>query len=92
MRDTNFRSGAAWPYVVDGARRPIGTTGPILVNSARSVRDLVVDDIREGRLRRLLTRYQGPSLEAYAVHAGGRNAAPKVQRCVDHLRQSFGAG
>ena len=106
VRDTNFRSGAAWPYVVDGARRSIGTSGPILVNSARSVRDLVLDsrgiglcpsyvvaeDVRERRLRRVLGKYQGPSLEAYAVHAGGRNAAPKVRSCVDHLRQAFGDG
>ncbi len=102
VRDTNLRSGGAWPYIVDGARRPIRVDGQILVNSTRSVRDLVLADrgiglcpdyvvaeaVREKRLMRLLSRYEGPMLEAYAVYASGRNLAPKVRACVDFLVQA----
>ena len=106
VRDTNLRTGDAWPYTVDGVRRPIRVDGQMLVNSARSARDLVLagrgvglcpdyvvaEAVREGRLMRLLGPYAGPPLEVHAVYASGRNLAPKVRACVDFLERAADGG
>lgn len=42
VRDTNFRAGSAWHFVMDGAPQDVAVHGPILVNSARSGRDIAL--------------------------------------------------
>ena len=104
IRDANFRSGAAWTYSFDGQRRSVAVAGGVLVNSARSVRDLalagagiglcpsfvVADDVREKRLVRLLARHDGPALDVYAVYPTSRNLSPKVRVWVDFLVDELG--
>jgi DNA-binding transcriptional LysR family regulator len=40
VRDTNLRAGNAWHFSIEGSPQDIAVNGPILVNSARSGRDI----------------------------------------------------
>jgi DNA-binding transcriptional LysR family regulator len=42
VRDTNFRSGNSWHFVMDGLPQDRVVNGPVLVNSARAGRDQVL--------------------------------------------------
>jgi LysR family transcriptional regulator, transcriptional activator for dmlA len=49
----------------------------------------VADDLAAGRLVRLLSDYQFPDIELYAVFAPGRPIPARIRLFIDHLVESF---
>ncbi len=105
IRDGNLRNGPGWPYRVDGRRTRVAVNDGLLVNSARTIRDLAVDaygialspsyvvadDVREGRLVRLLREFEDAPLDVCAVYPSARGLASKVRafiRCVEQAKLS----
>ncbi len=101
--DSNLRSGANWPFLIDGRKRNVAVSGALTVNSARSARDFalqgcgiafcpayVVDpDFESGRLIPLLTDFCALELSVYAVYESNRNLSPKVRAFIDFLVGAF---
>ncbi|MGI9520880.1 MAG: LysR family transcriptional regulator [Hyphomicrobiaceae bacterium] len=50
---------------------------------------LVNNDLREGRLIRILPDYEDNESDIYAVYSERRNLAPKVRYFIDHLAAAF---
>jgi DNA-binding transcriptional LysR family regulator len=50
----------------------------------------VAEELRSGRLRRLLMGWEGPVSTIYAVYPGHRLMSMKVRAFVDHLARHFG--
>ena len=104
IRDTNLRTGHAWPFTRAGQTRKVAVGGKYLVNSARSVRDLaladegvglcpdyvVAPDVAAGRLQRLLADHASLSLDIHAVFLDARHMPPKVRLFLDFLVAQFG--
>lgn len=82
----------------------IGLTGNFEANSADGIYHavlagigiarlssyLVGDDIRAGRLVRLLPDYADNGSDIFAIYPEKRNLAPKVRAFIDHLADHFG--
>ena len=52
---------------------------------------LVGDDLREGRLERVLPDWSdADDIAVHAIYPAGRNLSPKVRVFVDHLAEHFG--
>jgi DNA-binding transcriptional LysR family regulator len=105
VRDTNFRSGSAWHFVVNGNPQDIAVNGPLLVNSARSGRDIALgglalaycpdyvvrDDVSAGRLQRLMPKVPTLELPIHAIHNNTRYLPTRVRTFVDFLASSLRA-
>lgn len=97
---------ATWRFTLDGQPHGISVSTRVSVNSSESVRELalqglgvallprfaIADDLRSGRLVRLLPRYEvegnlGNAL--YALHLPGRDASPKVRAFVEFVRERW---
>lgn len=103
--DENLRDGDRWPFVIEGVRHPVAVSGRLRVNSARAVRDLLLagegiglcpsflveEDIRSGRLLRLLTGFQPPEYGVYALFPHSRRMAVSVRALIDFLVENFEA-
>lgn len=50
---------------------------------------LIGNDLREGRLVRVLPDYEDNGSDIYAVYSARRNLAPKVRAFIDHLVNEF---
>jgi DNA-binding transcriptional LysR family regulator len=50
----------------------------------------VYDELRSGRLTRVLVDWEAPVSMIYAVYPGNRLMSVKVRRFIDHLAQCFG--
>lgn len=50
---------------------------------------LVAEDLRAGRLVRILPEYEDDASDIYAVYSARRNLAPKVRVFIDHLVSEF---
>jgi DNA-binding transcriptional LysR family regulator len=101
--DMNHRSGARWPFIVNGRQVRIEVQGPISVNSAIAVRALVIkgrgiglcpsfvvnEDIKAGRLVRLLPGFERESFGVFALYPQSRHLAPKIRLLIDFLAQQF---
>jgi DNA-binding transcriptional LysR family regulator len=48
---------------------------------------LCADDLREGRLERLLPDWNAPSQPMHTLYPSGRHLSPKVKAMLDHLQQ-----
>lgn len=57
---------------------------------ARLATYLVGEDIRAGRLVRLLSEYKAPKTDLLAIYPNRKHLAPKVRVFVDFLTQQFG--
>ena len=53
---------------------------------------LVEDDLRAGRLVRLLTRHVDAEGAAWAVYPESRHLSPKVRALIEHLASALGSG
>lgn len=103
IRDTNLRSGASWPFQVDGVTRKIAVTGAFAVNSAIASRDLAVagkgvtlcpdyavaEDLASGRLVRVLEDFPSLRLDIHAVYLDARYMPPRVRAFIDFLTNRF---
>jgi len=97
--DSNFRNGAAWTFMVDGALETIKVTGRFQVNNAAAVRRMVLtgagiglipshvvgEDLKKGRLVPVLEAFDGYDLGIYAVYAHKNHLAAKVRAFVDFV-------
>lgn len=104
--DLNFRSGRAWPFLVDGARLAVRPPSRLAVNSAAAARRLalagagvalipdyvIARDLAESRLTPLLTEFEALALAVFAVYPESRHLAPKVRGFVDHLATHWRSG
>jgi DNA-binding transcriptional LysR family regulator len=61
------------------------------IGIARLSSYLVGDDIKSGRLVRLLPDYSDEGSDVFAIYSDKRNLAPKVRAFIDHLADHFGA-
>lgn len=50
---------------------------------------LIGNDLRTGRLVRILPKYEDNGSDIYAVYSARRNLAPKVRAFIDHLVNTF---
>lgn len=105
VRDTNFRSGAAWHFVLNGMPQDITVNGQILVNSARSGCDIalaglalaycpdyvVCDEVNKGRLQRLLIDVPTLTLPIHAIYSNTRHLPARIRSFVDFLTERLKA-
>lgn len=97
--DSNHRDGHDWTFDKEGAHETVRVAGRFRVNSARAVRSMVrrgmgiglvptyavADDIRAGRLVRLMPEYGTAELGIYALYLHNRLLAGKVRAFIDFL-------
>lgn len=103
IRDTNLRSGAGWPFQIEGVTRKVTVSGPFAVNSATASRDLAVAgkgialcpdyavarDLSDGRLIRVLAGYRSLQLDIHAIYLDARYMPPRVRAFIDFLTKRF---
>jgi DNA-binding transcriptional LysR family regulator len=101
VRDTNFRSGMAWHFVLDGTPHEVPVGGPILVNSARSGRDIALaglalaycpdyvvrDDVKAGRLKRVLEKVPTLTLPIQMIYSNSRHLSARVKAFMDFFAE-----
>lgn len=99
VRDTNFRAGNAWHFVMDGAPQDVAVHGPILVNSARSGRDIALcglalaycpdyivrSDVEAGHLKRIMPHVPTLELPIHAIYSNSRHLPARVRAFVTFL-------
>ena len=99
VRDTNFRSGNAWHFVINGAPQDVAVHGPILVNSARSGRDIALcglalaycpeyvvrSDVERGHLQRIMPHVPTLELPIHAIYSSSRHLPARVRAFVAFL-------
>lgn len=100
--DLNDKSGANWPFTVDGERRVVRVEGRYRANSARAVRDALLDlggigrcpsfvvaeDIADGRLEVVLADHVREEIGVNLVYPHARHLAAKVRVFADYLSES----
>jgi DNA-binding transcriptional LysR family regulator len=101
VRDTNFRSGNAWHFVVDGAPQDIIVSGTMSVNSARSARDVALagsalaycpdyvvrDDVKAGRLQRLMVDVHTLTLPIHALYSNSRHLPARTRSFLEFMEK-----
>jgi DNA-binding transcriptional LysR family regulator len=99
VRDTNYRAGNAWHFVMDGAPQDVAVGGPILVNSARAGRDLALcglglaycpdyvvrTDVEHGHLQRVMPHVPTLELPIHAIYSNSRHLPARVRVFVAFL-------
>ncbi|GLS04771.1 transcriptional regulator [Chitiniphilus shinanonensis] len=96
-------TGDDWPFGADGADKVRvkgnlrANNGDVLCAAARAgegiIRQptfLIGDDLRQGRLVRLLERFGEPDLFAWAVYPSRRHVTAKVRSMIDFLAEAWG--
>lgn len=103
IRDTNLRSGAAWPFQIDGVSRKIPVPNSFAVNSATASRDLaiagrgitlcpdyaVARDLAAGRLERVLSDFPSLDLDIHVIYLDARYMPPRVRAFINFLTLRF---
>lgn len=101
--DTNLRSGARWPFRVEGAWTRIDVRGPFALNSPTGARhlalagagvalipDYIVDeDVEAGRLCRVLEPYVSLEMTVQALYLDARYMPLRLRRFIDFLAEEF---
>lgn len=100
-------SNSQWNFIGPHGKEKVKVAGNLTVNSSESLREAVVrsagvallptyavgEDIRQGRLIRLLTRYRPIGMfgdHVFAIYLQNRFLAPKVRVFIDYLVEVFG--
>ncbi len=103
IRDTNLRSGAGWPFQIDGVRRRVAVNTAFAVNSATATRALalagkgitlcpdyvVAGDLADGRLERVLGGYPSHRPDVHVVYLDARYMPGRVRAFIDFLGKRF---
>jgi DNA-binding transcriptional LysR family regulator len=90
----------AWAIRGEGKTVRVRVRGRLIVNDFEYVQQAAiaglgvamlpahrcVDDIRSGKLRRVLPEWYSPEVPVHAVYASARHLSPKVKTLLDHLR------
>jgi DNA-binding transcriptional LysR family regulator len=99
VRDTNFRAGNTWHFMVGGVAQDITVTGCILVNSARAGRDIahgglalaycpdyvIREDVRDGDLLRIMADVPTIEYPIHAIYSNNRHLPKRVRAFVEFL-------
>ena len=97
--DLNYKTGASWPFAINGERRLVRVEGRYRVNSARAVRDallclggiarcpsfMVADDIAAGLLDVVLSGYEIDDFGIYLIYPHSLHLPAKVRAFADFL-------
>ena len=100
----SLASRSSWPFLVDGQPYPVEIGGPFTANNATVLLEaaqrgmgiayqptfVVADAIRQGSLVPILTKFQTPILDMFAVFPGTRFVPPRVRAFVDFLAARLG--
>lgn len=100
---TRLSTGAEWPFVGPGGPAPVRVKGRLRADSSVAMRGAILDgigigmvplwlvgeDIRAGRLVRLLEEFEPTPLPIHAISPPRRFTPPKVTTFVEHLAQEF---
>lgn len=103
--DLNHARSDRWTLKRGEETRHVKVSGRIQVNSADATRVAALaglgvllaptfavgDDLREGRLVRVLPEWSAEPLDLQAIFPPGKGLAPKVRLLVDHLARCFGS-
>ncbi len=101
--DTNFKAENKWTFLVDGQPATYRVEGRLKINSASGARTLALkgqgllltlrymvdDDIRTGRLIPLLPDYMATKLAINAVYPPTRHLSARVRRFIDFMAARF---
>jgi len=101
--DSNFKNGKNWLFQKGTQEIEIEVKSAIQVNSVRAVRELLLmgsgigicplfavdDDIKNGRLSRVLKSYETNELGLYAVYSHRRHLSAKVRLFIDLMVKHF---
>jgi DNA-binding transcriptional LysR family regulator len=104
FRHLGLSKDSSWRFQGKGEEICVAVRGRLSSNSTVFLRECVLRgegiglmpsysvrrDLKEGRLRPLLTGYKTASLPLYVVHPGNRHLTTKVRICVDFLVDWFG--
>ena len=94
-----------WRFVRGAQERTVHFVPRLLVNNGQALRQaalagmgilnqpevLVADDVRLGRLRRVLPAWSSPTRPMHIVYGGDRQASPKLQAFIAFVVDQFGA-
>lgn len=103
IRDSNLRSGQAWPFCIDGTNKKVPVSGGFIVNSPTAVRELalsgegvglcpdyaVAADLASGRLMRVLESYEPERLGLFAVFSEARRMPARTRAALESLAAAF---
>ncbi|MCJ1900647.1 MULTISPECIES: LysR family transcriptional regulator [Paracoccus] len=103
IRDSNAQNPGRAVFLVDGKAVSVPLPGRITVNSAQAVRHLVLEgegiamipsfvvvrDLAEGRLERLLPDFLRPQLDIQALYLPQPFMPPRLTAYLDHLRMAL---
>ena len=92
-----------WRFMAADGERAIEVRGSFRANNLRSIRAAVLadagiaigpvwlyfDDLRAGRVRRVLRQFEPRPLDIHALHLPGPVPSPKVQRFLEALEGAF---
>jgi DNA-binding transcriptional LysR family regulator len=96
---------SVWRLGGPAGERRVGVSGRLTANNGGALRNaalaglglaflpsfIVGEDLRRGRLRRVLPDWRdADDIAVHAVYPAGRNLSPKVRVFVDHLAERFG--
>ncbi len=103
LLDTNIRTGNVWQFNMNGQMQRISVKGNMMVNSAKTIADLVVSGagialspnfcaaplVKEGLVNRILLDNTSASLDINAVFLNTRYMPAKVRGVLDYLSGRF---
>ena len=101
--DSNYKPGGRWLFHKSNKKIEVEVKAAIEVNSVRAVRKLllkgsgvgicplfaVAEDIKSGRLIKVLNSYETAELGLYAVYSHRRHLSAKVRLFIDFLIKHF---
>jgi len=101
--DKNFKDPNRWPFLINGEKITVKVNGRLMVNSARTTRDIVLagngialipfyaveNDIKEGRIEILLEQYEAFDLGIYIIYLNRHHLAAKIRAFIDFISEKF---
>ncbi|MEL7450325.1 MAG: LysR family transcriptional regulator [Pseudomonadota bacterium] len=98
-------TGSSWQLMRGDERRTVAANGSFRANNGDALKAaalgglgitvqptfIVGEELREGRLARVLPEWKVPELSVYAVYAHRQYLSAKVRTFVDHLGEFFGS-
>ncbi|CAN7663778.1 LysR family transcriptional regulator [Trinickia sp. LjRoot230] len=95
---------AAWEFVGPSGRHSVRVTSRLSINNGQALRiaalegfgiivqpcELLRDDLAAGRLVRVLSEYETPSLPVHILFSPDRRLTPKLRTFIDYVAAAFG--
>lgn len=95
---------SSWPFVIDGSVQQIEVSGRVTANNGDALQEAAIrglgiiyeptflgaDALREGKLQAILTDFELPLFQMFAVFPGNRFVPQRVRNFVDFLAEKLG--